>query len=100
MMGFTFTTTRHLVYGGIRAVYGTFTNTGGSTGGTIATGLRTVENFDIQYIKNAVVSDAAVVNATLTTIGGKQVIEAGSPAGNIVIVTVADTVGFWYAVGE
>jgi hypothetical protein len=98
-MGFTFTITRRLEYGGIKAVYGSFTNTESSTGGTIETGLRTVENFSLQYIKNAVVSDAAAVNATLTTIGGKKVIEAGSPKGNITIVTVADAVGFWRAEG-
>jgi hypothetical protein len=98
-MGFTSTITRRLEYGGIRAVYGTFTITEGSTGGIIETGLRIVENFNIQYIKNAVVSDTAAVNATLTTAGGKKVIEAGSPAGNITIVTVADTVGFWSAKG-
>lgn len=98
-MAFSFTITRRMEYGGIKEVYGTFTNTDSSTGGTVETGLRTIENFNIQYLKDAVVSDAPAVNASLTTVGNKKVIETTMTAGNITIVTVADAVGFWCARG-
>ncbi|MCW3994918.1 MAG: hypothetical protein NWE98_02060 [Candidatus Bathyarchaeota archaeon] len=67
---------------------GTFSNSGGSTGGTIDTGLRVCKRIFLQYTGAAVVSDAPVVNATLPC------------AGNAVsIVTVANTSGVWEAIG-
>ncbi len=98
-MGFSFTINRRLNYGQIQAIYGTFTNDGGSTGGTIATGLRTIENFTIQNIA-ASVGNASAINAALVTIANAKVIETSMPQGNVAIVTPANAIGFWKAEGQ
>ena len=98
-MTFSFTINRRTQIGECKMIFGTFTNSAGGTGGTIPTELRTIENFSITYIKSAVVADTPTVNASLTSIGTKKVIEAVAPAGNVTIVTTADTSGFWMAIG-
>jgi hypothetical protein len=98
-MTFSFTINGRILIGDRKMIFGTFTNNSGSTGGTLPTELRTIENVSLTYIKSAVVSDVAVVNGTLVALSTKKVIEATAPAGNIVIVTTADTSGFWMAIG-
>jgi|GEM_PF-905298 hypothetical protein len=99
-MGFSFIVTRRELLGNVKVVYGTFANTDNSTGGNIETNLRTLENFIIQPIKSTVVSDVAVVNGTLATAGGKQIIELTPTQGIVTIVTIANLVGFWTAFGQ
>lgn len=67
---------------------GTFTSAGGSTGGTIKTGLRRVEFFSLQAQAAAVVANAPVVNGTLPL-----------STGDVVVVTDANVVGSWVAIG-
>lgn len=98
-MTFSYTINGRQVIGNAKVVYGTFTNDGGSTGGTIETQLRTVENFNANYIGSSVVSDAPAINATLETTTSKAFIRTTDPQGTITIVTVANTSGFWMAIG-
>ncbi len=74
--------------GGKRIVRGTFTNTGGSTGGDVETSLAVVEGFKLQYTGAAIVANSPVVNETLPLNGGA-----------VTIVTDADANGLWEAVG-
>lgn len=69
-------------------VNGTFTNTGGSTGGEVKTGLNRVESFQIQHTGAAVVISAPVVNETIPL-----------ESGDVTIVTLADADGIWEARG-
>ena len=68
-------------------VYGTFSNTDGDTGGTIATGLHLVKHFDLQYTGAAAIADAASVNENFPS------------DGSVIIVTAANSSGLWKAVG-
>ncbi len=88
-MAFSFTITRQTVEGDRKVVYGTFTNAGGTTGGDITTGLRVVEDFQMQHTGSAVVTDVPVANETFPLTGGTAV----------TIVTVANTAGLWRAEG-
>ncbi len=71
-------------------VYGTYTNTSGSTGGDILTYLNVVEQFFIQPAGSAVSASAPVINETLPLT---------NTAGTVTIVTVADEDGYWQAWG-
>lgn len=74
--------------GGMSISAGTFTNTSGSTGGDIDTGLGVVYVMILQPKGSSVVSNDAVVN------------ETPPMAGNAVtIVTDADVDGVWIAIG-
>jgi hypothetical protein len=80
-------------FGNRSYVSGTFTGSGGSTGGTITTGLRVVEFISVQpRHATAVLTDACVVNNTLPL--------KDSATGAVTVVTVADTVGVWFAIGR
>lgn len=78
-----------LPLGDLYLVRGTFTNTAGSTGGDVATGLSVVEEFLIQESDNAVIASKSAVNETLPLDGG-----------DVTIVTVADVDGRWIALGR
>lgn len=69
-------------------VVGTYTNTAGSTGGDVATGLRRIENFNLQATGAAVVADVPVPNETFPL-----------DSGDVTIVTTADEVGLFQAFG-
>lgn len=88
-MAFSFTITRQTWEGDRKVVYGTFTNTGGSTGGDIVTGMQVVELIELQHTGSAVVSDAPVANETFPLTGRTPV----------TIVTAADKSGLFRAVG-
>ena len=87
-MAFTQTTNLETHVGGIRRVSGNYTNTAGSTGGTIATGLSVVNAFHLQPVTTAVVTSFPVPNATFP-----------QNSGNVVVVTTANEVGCWFAEG-
>jgi hypothetical protein len=63
-MAFSYTKTGEDVHGSVRVVSGTFTNTGGSVGGNIYTGLEQVYGLRLQQKSSAVVATQGVVNAT------------------------------------
>ena len=87
-MAFASTITATFVAGSKRIAFGTFTNTSGSSGGDITTGLSVVEHFDLLHIGSAVVTNVPVVNETfpITTA--------------VTIVTDADADGYWMAIGR
>jgi len=88
-MAFTSTVTQRTVFGDAKVVYGTFTNTSGSTGGDIATGLNTVDFISLAHTGSAVVASDPVANETFPFSGG-----------DVTIVTVADADGLYMAVGR
>jgi hypothetical protein len=88
-LAFTFTIIKQTVQGDRKVVYGTFTSTGGSTGGDIQTGLQTVEHFEIQLTGSAVGTNAPAINETFPLTGHTAV----------TIVTDANAVGLWRAEG-
>ena len=71
-----------------KMVTGHFASTGGGTGGTIKTGLRRVEAFGLMEEGAAVVANRSVVNGTLPL-----------STGDVVIVTDANVVGSFWAIG-
>jgi hypothetical protein len=98
-MTFSYTINGRQLIGNAKLVYGTFSNDGDSTGGEIETALRTIENFSITHIDSTIVSDAPVINGTIETTTSKAFIRTTDPQGTITIVTVANTSGFWMAIG-
>ena len=87
-MAFAFTITEQTFEGNKKVVRGTFTNTGGSTGGDINTGLSNCTGARLQHTAAAVVASAPVINETFPVAGGA-----------LTIVTVADTTGVYEAEG-
>ena len=71
-----------------RIHHGTFTNTSGSTGGDIETGLEVVEHITF-CVEGAAVGNAVSVNETLPCAGNA-----------VTIVTDADVDGTWLAFGR
>ena len=63
-MAFASTKTKVDVIGSHRVAYGTFSQASGDTGGTIATGLRTLENFQMTGALNATFSGGTVTVVT------------------------------------
>lgn len=91
-MAFASTVTRqdeNFMLGGKLIKWGTFTNTDGSTGGNIDTGLRQADTVLLQYSGASAVADKAVVNETLSADGSA-----------VTIVTTADADGYWLALGR
>ena len=76
------------VRGNKRVVSGTYTNTGGSTGGEIVTGLRRIEHLSLTQTGSAVTTGAPVTHETFPFDGG-----------DITIVTDADADGIWEVSG-
>ena len=83
------TITKRVVMGSYKVAWGTFTVSGGATGGDIDTGLTLVHAIYLQTTGSAVSADQSAVNETLPADGSE-----------ITIVTTANTVGNWYAVGK
>jgi len=88
-MAFSSTVTDTSVFGDRKVVYGTFTNSGGSTGGDIDTGMDRVDFISLQVKGSSVVSDVPVVNETLPCSGNA-----------VTVVTTANAIGYWFAIGK
>ena len=86
-MAFTHTK-EQTVFGNKRIVQGVYTNTGGSTGGDIATGLNQVQAMFLQPKGSAVSANQPVVNETVPL-----------ASGSVTIVTSANEVGSFLAIG-
>lgn len=86
---FAYTRDGYDVAGKMRRVWGTFTSSGGATGGDIVTSLSRVVKFTLTDIAAAVHDGVDVVNETYSS---------GFP-GTVTIVTDADVVGVWSAEG-
>ncbi len=87
-MAFTATVVGQTVWGNKSVHYGTYANTGGSTGGDINTSMIRVEEMIIQPKGSAVQSNFPVVNETFPVAGNA-----------VTIVTDADTSGYWVGIG-
>ena len=92
-MAFSSAVTSKLPFGNKQFVYGTYTSSGGGTGGEVATTLSVVDGFWMQPNKNAVIATQSTINETLPLYDNPiaQV--------KVTIVTSADEVGYWYAFG-
>lgn len=82
-------TTEKTVFGNKRIVTGVYTNTGGSTGGDIATGLSQVDAVFLQPKGSAILANQPVVNEAFPLNGGA-----------VTVVTTADEIGTFIAVGR
>jgi len=71
-----------------KVTMGTFTNTAGSTGGNITTGLTKVDSIKLQHTGAAAIADEPSANETFPFEGGA-----------VTIVTTADADGIWMATG-
>lgn len=97
-MAFSYTTKGEVVIGSRRMLYGTYSNSGGSTGGDITPGynssgpewqaLSRIENVNLQPVAAAVVASQHVVNTTLP-----------ASAVKFTTVTGANENGVWTAIG-
>jgi hypothetical protein len=95
-MAFSFVKFPHEVnVGDLRMVMGTFSNSEGSEGGVIQTGLHYVTNIQLQHTGSSVVTDKPVVKTPSESLGGIQRLPP-----DIEIVTVANTAGIWVATGK
>ena len=88
-MAFTNTVDGKTVIGNKWMAWGTYTNTGGSTGGDINAQLDIVDVMMLQQNKNAVIANVAVTNETFPVDGTA-----------VTIVTDADEDGYWWAIGR
>ena len=77
------------VMGAYKVAWGTFTVSGGATGGNIDTGLTLVHSMYLQTGGAAVSADQSSINETLPCDGSA-----------VTIVTTANTVGTWFAIGK
>ncbi len=87
-MTFTTTITRRTVIGNLRMIIGVYTNDSGSTGGDITTGLNRVEDLHMQPKGSSILANQPVVNETMPLAGG-----------DVTVVTTADEVGTFVALG-
>jgi hypothetical protein len=88
-MAFSFTKNYEGVAGDLRVSSGTFTNTAGSVGGSIYTGLQQIQGILLQEKSNAVVATQAVVNETFPKVDPVK----------IVTEAVNNVCGYWWAFG-
>jgi hypothetical protein len=76
-------------FGGRKMSFGTYTSSGGGTGGDIATGLNRVDSFVLTPKGSGTVADAPAVNETFPLASGA-----------VTIVSAANEVGQWIAIGK
>ena len=86
-MAFAYTVSDYEVIGTKKHIFGTFTNGGGDTGGSIPTGLSQIKGVHVTDMSNA-------------THDGVDVIDATTTPGTIVITTDAGVDGLWEAWGS
>lgn len=89
-MAFAAAITEQTVFGNKVVKYGTYTSTGGDTGGDITTYLSQVDFFDLQPGGASVIANNPVVNETLPL---------RNSTGSVTIVTTANETGYWFAIG-
>jgi hypothetical protein len=87
-MAFAFAKQYDFVAGDLRFTAGTFTNSGGGTGGDIYTGLQKAEGMILQHMSDAVIATLPVINETFPK------------ADPITIASEADKSGYWLAFGH
>lgn len=87
-MGFSYTREGSYYSGRKKVAYGTYSSSGGSTGGDIITGLNRVDVFNRTAGDSSVESDEGVANADFPL-----------ASGTVTIVTIANEDGTWEAKG-
>jgi hypothetical protein len=90
-MAFTFKVTESFQMIGGKTITGTYTNTGGSTGGSISLPVQALYHLSLQPQGTAVLANQPVVNATLP-LRGKYNVSAP-------VVNTANEVGTFIAIG-
>ena len=80
--------TMKTVFGDKRVTMGTYTASGGSTGGDITTGLTRVEAFFASATGSSIVADAPTANETFPMVTGA-----------VTLICTANTTGMWMAIG-
>jgi hypothetical protein len=88
-MAFTSDVTRRGTFGSYKVRWGSYTSDGASTGGNIDTQLNNCYFISLTPNKATAVTTASVVNETLPAAGSA-----------ITIVTEANQVGYWFAIGK
>ena len=88
-MAFSYTVDKVLQTNTGRIAIGTYTSTGGSTGGDINTGLTNIYSLQLQPKGSAILANQPVVNETMP-----------KATDGITIVTTANEVGTFQAFGE
>ena len=86
-MAFSNTLLHEVPMGQMKFTMGLFTNTSGSSGGDIRTGLHKVLNLKLQHTGSKVVASDPVINETFPV---------NDP---VTVVTTADADGLWFAWG-
>lgn len=94
-MAFNYTIDEVRFSGNKKLSRGTFTSSGGGTGGNVFTGLRICETFDLIPKKSSVLTNQCTYNTTLPVAK-----IAGEASAKVAIVTDADVVGSWEASGR
>lgn len=89
-MAFTSTITQQFVVGDRVCHIGNYVSDDGSTGGDIATGLRSVDSISVQQRGGAAAAAPAV----------NENIHQGAVGGAVTIVTAANATGSWIAFGR
>jgi hypothetical protein len=94
-MTFSFSIIKKSIFGGLRVAFGTFTNTDGSTGGTIDLSgyVHYITHVSLQHTGSSAVSEAPAINET--DVGIPPRINGSS----FKIVTKANTNGIFIATG-
>lgn len=88
-MAFAISSIKRGVIGDMKYVKGVYTSTSSSTGGDITTGLSHVDDIYLQSKGSSVIADAPVINETMPL-----------ASGDVTIVTAANEVGTFFAMGR
>lgn len=94
---FAFTIDRQYVEGNKRVSSGTYTSSGTATGGNIECGLNVVEFFYLIPNQAGVSAAAPTITETFPFVSNSTV---STNAGLVTIITTADEVGYWKAIGR
>ena len=94
-MAFAYTQDGSDVQGSKRRTWGTYTSSSSGVGGEVFTGLRVCETFSLKPKGSAVAANQSVLNETFPVVRA-----SGAASAAITIVTDADQVGTWEAVGR
>jgi hypothetical protein len=90
-MAFASSVTNKVVVGNRKMTYGTFTNASTDNGGTIATGLETVDFFDCCISSH--------IGSLMLKVTKNYDIDGAAAPGSVAIQTAYDADGDWFAIG-
>lgn len=94
-MAFAYTFKNSNIEGAKKKTWGTYTSSGGGTGGDIYTGLRVCDNLVLSPKGAAVATNQSVVNGTFPIVRS-----SGQASAKVTIVTDENQAGTWEAFGR